>query len=268
MDEIISAMIGVSLMGLQFFFQLVLPVLNLIASTAWSLLLAAAITLGGITLTVVALALHVVCAVILSHIAKTYGVRSRWMAWFPILNAHLLGAVADVRRERAGKKPLRLSLWLTVAVSAFLAIPGICTVVAACLFTVACLVYTALINIGALILIGCFVLLYLTALCFMLSPEVGMVLCMLAFFGVIFAIIAVASFMDLLGTILTLVQWILPLTVLGITLLCAAIAFIIYLITACNFIPKGRRALMIILSVIFPPFSPVLLAILREKNPA
>ena len=268
MDEIISAIIGIIFMGLQFFLQLVLPVLSLIASTAWSLLLAAAITLCGLALTVGALALHVVFTVILSHIAKTYGVQGRWMAWFPILNAHLLGAVADVRRERAGKKPLRLCLWLTVAVSAFLAIPGICTVVAACIFTVACLVYTALINIGALVLIGCFVLLYLSALAFMLLPEVGMVLCMLAFFGVIFAIIAVATFMDLLGTILTLVQWILPLTVLGITLLCAAIAFTVYLITACNLVPKGRRALMIILSVILPPISPILLAILREKDPA
>ncbi len=268
MGEIVSAIFGFFLMFLQVIVQIVLPVMAMIFTSIGALVRAGLLVFATLTAITVGLILHILFAIVLTILAKSYGVRSRWMAWFPILNAHLLGEVADARRARDGKKPRRLGLWMTVAATALLAIPGTLTMVAAFVYTVSYLVYTALTNFGALVLIGIFVLFFIACLTVMLSPEIGMILSMLAFFAMFAAIFATAAFMDFLGLLLTLVQWLLPLGVLLGGLISALIFFVIYLVTVGSLMTTGKRVVFVILSVIFPLLSPIFLVIFRERIPA
>ena len=185
------------------------------------------------TVVIAVAALHLLFALALTRAAKAHGIRKVGSAWLPVLNLRLLGRIVDTAREEIGKKPLNLCRWLTIVGIVMVGVP-----------------------VGAMLLVLALNIIYQALHWLTVIPRllIGMIPILGTLASLVFALPfqALISVMEVVKTV---------------GFLASALAFmaifVLYLVFAGALVHK--RVLFTVLSVIFPPLSPILLLILAAR---
>jgi len=202
------------------------------------LLLLAFIALAVLWNYVVPPAMYVLRGFALTRFAKRNGLSDRrWMAWLPVFNCRLLGAISDAHRARDGKKFLNLREWMTAAPLVYSLITPVVSVI-----LVLFLYY------GPLLISTCSTL---------LSPL----------FAIPFLAVLIALLVVLPAGIATLIVILLVSLAASALLLLAQGAYIAFLLfVASAMVPKKRRVLFIALSALCFTLMPLFLFLFSKKK--